>query len=106
MPWSAPALQAAAGSSSSLFSRLPHLFSALPPGWFCWCFLSGRWGSAPRERAWVERDVPEHSESLARQARHLETTSEIARLVTSTADPTAMMNRAVEIVRARFGFYS
>jgi len=62
-------------------------------------------GRLQREQALLERDVSEHSESLARQARHLETTSEIARLVTSTADPTAMMNRAVEIIRDRFGFY-
>jgi GAF domain-containing protein len=62
-------------------------------------------GRLQREQVSLTRDIDEHTESLARQAHHLETTSEIARLVTSTVDLTAMMNRAVEIVRDRFGFY-
>jgi GAF domain-containing protein len=62
-------------------------------------------GKLQREQASLERDVSEHSESLARQAHHLQTTAEIARLVTSTIDLTAMMGRAVEAVRDRFGFY-
>jgi GAF domain-containing protein len=62
-------------------------------------------GRLQREQAFLERDISEHSESLARQAHHLETTAEIARLVTSAKDLTAMLSRAVEIVRDRFSFY-
>jgi GAF domain-containing protein len=62
-------------------------------------------GRLQREHDSLERDVTEHSESLARQAHYLETTAEIARLVTSTIDLTAMMGRAVDVVRDRFGFY-
>jgi len=62
-------------------------------------------GKLQRQHDLLERDVSEHSEWVARQAHHLETTAEIARLVTSTVDLTTMMNRVVEIVRDRFGFY-
>jgi GAF domain-containing protein len=62
-------------------------------------------GRLQREQESLERDVSEHSESMTRQAHHMQTTAEIARLVTSTIDLTAMMSQAVDVIRDRFGFY-
>lgn len=53
----------------------------------------------------LEKRVDERTQELQRQSLQLETTAEIARLTTETDDLQELMSRAIELLRARFGFY-
>lgn len=57
---------------------------------------------------WVARDITERRkfiETLRRQNEYLATSAEISRLITSTLDMDTLLNRTVNLVRDRFGFY-
>lgn len=53
----------------------------------------------------LEERVAERTRELRRQSLQLEATAEIARLTAETDDLDELMARAIELVRARFGFY-
>lgn len=53
----------------------------------------------------LERRVAERTGELRRQSLQLEATAEIARLTTESDDLDELMARAIEVIRARFGFY-
>ena len=53
----------------------------------------------------LEQRVEERTQELQRQSLQLETTAEIARVTTETDDLQELMSRAIELLRARFGFY-
>ncbi len=64
---------------------------------------------------WVARDVTEskkaeealqrNEEILRRQNEYLATAAEVSRLVTSTLDLDILLNRTVDLIRSRFGYY-
>lgn len=57
---------------------------------------------------WVARDITDRKaaeEALRRQNEYLAAAAEIGRLITSTLDLNALFDRAVNLVRERFGFY-
>ena len=53
----------------------------------------------------LEEMVAVRTRSLVRRAVQLQTTSDIAKLVTETTEPDLFMTQAVELIRDRFGFY-
>lgn len=53
----------------------------------------------------LEDEVRIRTISLERKATQLETTAEIAKRASEMLDPQELMDQAVEIIRARFGFY-
>jgi GAF domain-containing protein len=60
---------------------------------------------AEEARAGLERRVAETARGMMRQAIQLQTTAEIARLASQKLDPSALLNKAVELIREKFGFY-
>ena len=53
----------------------------------------------------LEEMVAVRTRGLVRRAVQLQTTSDIAKLVTETNEPDLFMKQAVELIRERFGFY-
>lgn len=53
----------------------------------------------------LEYLVQQRTLSLQRKATQLETTSTIAKLASEMADPQELMNRAIELIHSRFGYY-
>ena len=62
-------------------------------------------GQAERERSELEARVAEGTRGLMRQAVQLQTTAEIARLVSQKLDPRMLLSRAAELIQEQFGFY-
>lgn len=60
---------------------------------------------AGRERSELEARVAAGTRGLMRQAVQLQTTAEIARLVTQKVDPQTLLSRAAELIQEQFGFY-
>lgn len=58
-----------------------------------------------QQQGTLERRVVERTQELQRRARQLETTSEIAKLTAESSDLSELLNRSVELLRERFGFY-
>lgn len=57
------------------------------------------------QREELENSIEERTGDLERQSIQLEATAEIARLTTETEDLQELMSRAIELIRAHFGFY-
>lgn len=53
----------------------------------------------------LEELVSQRTRVLERRALQLQTTADIAKLTTELPDPEILMSQAVELIRARFGFY-
>ncbi len=53
----------------------------------------------------LEQRVQERTDDLARRARYLEATAEVARDVTSQQDVQILLSRVVRLISERFGFY-
>ena len=57
------------------------------------------------QQAQLESRVGERTGDLQRQSLQLQTAAEIAKLSAETTDLQTLLNEAIELVRARFGFY-
>lgn len=57
------------------------------------------------QRLTLERQVGERTADLARRARYLEATSEVAREAAAVLDPRQLLSQVVNLVSERFGFY-
>ncbi len=53
----------------------------------------------------LEELVSQRTRVLERRALQLQTTADIAKLTTELPDPEILMSQAIELIRARFGFY-
>jgi GAF domain-containing protein len=58
-----------------------------------------------RQRKELEDLVAQRTRGLERRAIQLQTTSDIAKMASELTDPQALMEQAIELIRARFGFY-
>jgi GAF domain-containing protein len=58
-----------------------------------------------RQRRELEDLVAQRTRGLERRAIQLQTTSDIAKMASELTDPQALMEQAIELIRARFGFY-
>ena len=58
-----------------------------------------------RQRRELEDLVAQRTRGLERRAIQLQTTSDIAKMASELNNPQALMEQAIELIRARFGFY-
>ncbi|MGD2059073.1 MAG: hypothetical protein PVI04_10120, partial [Anaerolineales bacterium] len=58
-----------------------------------------------QQRSELEDLVAQRTRRLERRAVQLQTTSDIAKLASELAEPQALMEQAIELIRSRFGFY-